>query len=167
MVIYKVKGNNNSFQQQQKKIEDLSIIQEGMLISFKLIVQNEEIRILGCYAPSSRDDPEFFQQCKEILDQSTETHGILLGDLNTTLDPILDRKNYKTDNHKKSRMVINNWIENNELPDFYRLTNGITQSWTYRVKESHEQTLKSRLDYVLGTSSLVYAISDIKHVLHE
>ena len=64
-------------------------------------------------------------------------------------------------------MVINNWIENNELLDFYRLTNGITQSWTYRVKESHEQTLKSRLDYVLATPSLVYAISDIKHVLHE
>ena len=60
-----------------------------MLISFKLTVQNEEIRILGCYAPSSGDDPEFFTQCKEILDQSSETHGILLGDLNTTLDPIL------------------------------------------------------------------------------
>ena len=102
-----------------------------MLISFKLTVQNEEIRILGCYAPSSGDDPEFFHQCKEILDQSTETHEILLSDLNTTLDPVLDQKNYKTDNHKKSRLVINNWIESNEMRDFYRLTNGITQSWTY------------------------------------
>ena len=102
-----------------------------MLISFKLTVQNEEIRILGCYAPSSGDDPEFFTQCKEILDQSSETHVILLEDLNSTLDPILDRKNYKTENHKKSWLVINNWIESNELLDFYRLTNGNIQTCTY------------------------------------
>ena len=49
---------------------------------------------------------------------------MIIGDLNTTLEPVLDRKNYKTDNHKKSRLVINNLISENEILDFYRFTNG-------------------------------------------
>ena len=84
-----------------------------MLVSFRLKVQNESIRIFGCYAPSEGDEPECFIKCKEILDLSTEDHGMILGNLNTTLDPVLDRKKYKTDNHKKSRLVINNWISEN------------------------------------------------------
>ena len=51
--------------------------------------------------------------------------------------------------------------------DFYRFTNGNEQIWTYRVKESHDQTIKSRIDYVLGTPSLSNAISDVKHIFHE
>ena len=70
---------------------------------------------------------------------------MIIGDLNTTLDPTLDRKNQKTDNHKKSRLVINNWISENEIQDFYRFTNGSEQIWTYKVKEKHDLTLKSRL----------------------
>ena len=70
---------------------------------------------MGCYAPSSGDDPDYFINCKEILDQSVEEYGMILGDLNTTLNPILDRKNYRTDNHKKSRMIINNCISENEV----------------------------------------------------
>ena len=117
------------------KIDDVSIIEDGMLVSFRLNIQNESIRILGCYAPSSGDEPEFFVKCKDILNQSNESHGMIIGDLNTTLDPILDRKNYKTDGHKKSRLVINNWISENEMLDFFRFTNGNEQIWTYKVKE--------------------------------
>ena len=102
----------------------------------------------------------FFVKCKDILNQSNESHGMIIGDFNTTLDPILDRKNYKTDNHKKSRLVINNWISENEMLDFFRFTNGNEQIWTYKVKEKNDQTLKSRIDYVLGTPSLANAISD-------
>ena len=73
----------------------------------------------------------------------------------------------KTDNHKKSRMVINNWISENRMIDFYRFTNGNEQIWTYRVKESHDQTLIGRIDYLLGTPSLSNAISDVKHIFNE
>ena len=149
------------------KIDKIELLKEGMLISFNVSVQNEVIKILGCYAPSSGDEPEYFVECKDILDNSPENHGLMLGDLNTTLDPNLDRRYYKHDNHIKSRLVINSWIEANEILDFYRLLNGNTQAWTYRTKETHNKTLKSRLDYVLGTPSLCYSISNVTHVFHE
>ena len=63
--------------------------------------------------------------------------------------------------------MINSWIEANKLLEFFRLINGNIQQWTYRVKESHDKTLKSRLDYVIGTPSLCYNISDVKHIFHE
>ena len=149
------------------KVDNIEVIQEGMLLSFNISSQNETVKILTCYAPSSGDDPEFFIKCKEILDNSTDNHGILMGDFNTTLDPHLDRRNYKHDNHVKSRLVINSWIEASEMLDFFRLTNGNIQQWSYRVKETHNNTLKSRLDYVIGSPSLCYAISDINHIFHE
>ena len=108
-------------------------------MSFNITSQNETLKVLTCYAPSSGDDPEFFIKCKEILDNSTEEHGILIGDYNTTLDPHLDRCNYKHDNHVKSRLVINSWIEASEMLDYFRLTNGNIQQWTYRVKETHNK----------------------------
>ena len=41
------------------------------------------------------------------------------------------------------------------------------QTWTFHTKETHNKTLKSRLDYVLGTPSLCYSISNVTHVMHE
>merc|ERR1712163_42947 len=77
------------------KVDNIEVIQEGMLLSFNVSAQNEIVKILTCYAPSSGDDPEFFIKCKEILDNSTVNHSILMGDFNTTLDPNLYRRNYK------------------------------------------------------------------------
>ena len=45
-------------------------------------------------------------ECKELLDNAQETHGLLLGDLNIMFDPELDRCYYKHDNHIKSRLVL-------------------------------------------------------------
>ena len=67
---------------------------------------NEFVRLLGRYAPLAGDEPEFFYKCKDVLNQATEKHGMIVGDLNTTLHPDLDRNNYKTDIHKKSRIFI-------------------------------------------------------------
>ena len=56
-------------------MDDVAIIQKGMLLSFWLKINNECIRILGCYAPSAGDEPEFFHKCKDVLNQATEKHG--------------------------------------------------------------------------------------------
>ena len=75
--------------------------------------------VTGCYAPSAGNEPEFFYKCKDVQNHATEKHGMIVDDLNTTLNPDLDRKNYKTDSHKKSGMVINNWISNEEMIVFF------------------------------------------------
>ena len=138
-----------------------------MLLGFRLKINNEYVKILRCYTPSAGDEPEFFYKCKDVLNQSKENHGMIVGDLNTTLNLGLDMQNYKTDSHKISRMVINNWIINEEMMVFYRFTNGNEQIWNYRCKETHNKTLRGRIYYVLGTPSLASAIYDVKHIFHE
>ena len=61
-------------------------------------------------------------------------------------------------------MAINNWIYNEEMFDLYKFTNGKEQIRNYRVKETHDKTLKGRIDYVLGTPSLTSAIPDVSHI---
>ena len=51
--------------------------------------------------------------------------------------------------------------------DFYIFTNGNEQIWTYMCKETHDKTLKGRINYVLGTPSLASAIFDVKHIFHK
>ena len=50
---------------------------------------------------------------------------------------------------------------------FYRFTNGNDRIWTYRCKDTHDKTLKGRIDYVLGSPSLASAIYYVKHIFHE
>ena len=71
-----------------------------MFLGFRVQMYNEYVKIMGCYVLLDEDDKEFFLQCKYKLNQASETHGMIVGDFNTTFNPKLDRKKYKTNNHK-------------------------------------------------------------------
>ena len=73
--------------------------------------------------------------------------------MTTTLCPAKDRWNYSTDNHKKCRTVINNWIEEGDFTDTYRTFNPDVKSYTYRVREAETKKviLQTRLDYGLSS----------------
>ena len=45
---------------------------------------------------------------------------MLVGDFNACLDLEMDRENYRTDNKKGSRLIINFWIKNGDLNDVYK-----------------------------------------------
>ena len=62
------------------KIDDFHIIQAGSLISFRLQIHTEQVRILSCYVPSAGDKPEFFYQCQDILNLATEKDGLIIWD---------------------------------------------------------------------------------------
>ena len=45
------------YNKNKTKINDVKIIQEGMLSSFRLKTYTDFLRILGSYAPSAEDEP--------------------------------------------------------------------------------------------------------------
>ena len=63
------------------------------------------------YAPS-KDIPSFWNDAYTIHNQKPNPHKIIIGNFNCTLDPQADTIGYKTDLHKKSRTVINQWLSN-------------------------------------------------------
>ena len=44
---------------------------------------------------------------------------MLIGDFNVCPDLVMDRDNYRSDNRKGSRIIINSWIKNGDLNDVY------------------------------------------------
>ena len=71
---------------------------------------------------------------------------------NSTLDPQADTMGYKSDPHKKSRTVINNWLPNETLINTYRYWNPYKKTYTYRKKDNK---IRGRIDFCLNSPCLV------------
>ena len=57
------------YNRNKTKVDDVANIQDGILLSCWLKINNEYERSLGCYAPSAGDEPGFFYKCKDVLNQ--------------------------------------------------------------------------------------------------
>ena len=114
------------------------------------------------YAPS-KDISSFWNDVYTIHNQTPNPHKIIIGDFNCTLDPQADTMGYKTDPHKKSRTVINNWLTNETLIDTFRYWNPDKKTYTYRTKDTK---LRGRIDYCLTTPSLIPHTINIGHTAH-
>ena len=69
-----------------------------------------KMTIYGVYGHSDGDRHDFFLDLRRHTLEDENEEILITGDLNTTLDPGKDRCQYKTDNHKRCRTVIYNWI---------------------------------------------------------
>ena len=116
----KIKGILILYNKHATKIKNLKVIRDGQLLEFSFLVSNEWVNVVACYAPPEMDDPEFLLEAKSCLNNMPGDYGLICGDLNTTLDPKWDRYGYTQDSHRRSRAVINNWINTEELIDAVR-----------------------------------------------
>ena len=119
-----------------------------------------KISVAACYAPSHKDDEDYFLHVKEILDTRPSPYQLMLGDFNTVLDYTKDQSGYITDPHTKTRAVLQTWEEEEELVDCYRQEHPNEICYTFRTK-SHLK--KARLDYALASPPLLEHIVSIDH----
>jgi exonuclease III len=87
--------------------------------------------IVAIYAPDGNNSTDWTALHNKLV-KKPRTRQILIGDYNTTLDPILDRYNYLTDNHIQGREVINSWINNDEYLDAFRYIYPESRSFSWR-----------------------------------
>ena len=137
------------------KIENYETINRNILkVTVKL--GDDNLAIFATYAPSKgNNNVHFFNDLRRSQLESTEKHQIIAGDLNTTLDPILDKEGYVKDDHWRSRELINSWCEDESLIDVYRHCNPGRKQFTWHTKNYGQ---KARLDYILVSNSLAHAI---------
>ena len=120
----------------------------------------QSLGFLIIYGPSDTDDPAFFCKLWEYYrDMDTQCKAII-GDFNCTLDKNLDRENYATDMHKKSRLIINSWIESNEVSDAFRAYYPYQKSFTFTGNKGQ----KGRLDLCLANYNCLSKITTIRHI---
>ena len=65
--------------------------------------------IINTYGPN-KDNPQFYQDIENLIATNSSDYVILFGDLNVTLDPIMDSINYYSTkystNNPKSRQIF-------------------------------------------------------------
>ena len=68
-------------------------------LKLKLAYKDTSFAIFCTYAPSDGKDTEFLHKIRRAQLDSEETHSAILGDLNCTIDPDLDKVGYTMDHH--------------------------------------------------------------------
>ena len=111
------------------------------------------------------DNPEFFLEVRKLTLEDNCSNILITGDFNTTLCPVKDRWNYTSDNHKKSRAVIQNWIDEGDYVDGHRAFFPENEKlFTYRKLENDEIIKQSRIDYSLSSVDLFNLIKKVEMV---
>ena len=120
--------------------------------------------VVAIYTPDGERNAPYWTTLHGLL---TRKHSkqILIGDFNTTLDPILDRCNYSTDNHCKGRQVINSWLKGEEYLDAYRYLYPETKgySWRWDGNRRSGKDLKGRIDHCLVSPDLIEKVIDVNY----
>ena len=129
-----VKGIVMVYDRTRVQVDNLNVIQDGQLLSFRVKVNNTWINCVSIYGPPEGDNSDFFLNTKSTLDSMDGDLGLICGDFNTTLNPILDQHGYVTDPHKKSRATIKQWIDNGEIMDAVRHVYPNSPLFSWRTK---------------------------------
>ena len=145
------------------QVKDLKIIQNGQLISFRVKVNNTWINFVSVYGPPKGDNPDFFLTSKSTLDAMDGDLGLICGDFNTTLNPVIYQYGYTTDPHKKCRATIQQWTDSGEIIDIVRHFHPSSPLFSWRTKDWGK---KGRIDHLLATPKLLSHIKDAKYIFH-
>lgn len=140
-------------------ISDIATDNDGRIITVSIMIDGVEFAITSVYAPNS-DDVEFFNAA---FDQSENVNGqkIFAGDFNTVLDIDKDIKGGKGYSHLNCTNFVNQYMNDNDMLDIWRIQHPDQFSSTFVQKEGlRASALMERIDYILMDSSLHQFITD-------
>ena len=78
---------------------------DGNYLHLKLQLDTMSLNLIMIYSPNS-DNPNFFQNIQEILEQNSADYSIVCGDFNVVLNPKLDTYNYLYINNPKAHIAV-------------------------------------------------------------
>ena len=105
----------------------------------------------------NKDDPEFFVDLQDHIQEIRHSNLIIAGDWNLVLDPDKDYCNYRHVNNPKAREQVEDMIIDLELTDIYRDLNPDIRRYTWRRQTPLQQ---SRLDFFLISEFLINHVQD-------
>ena len=130
-----------------------SEIVAGRICWVLLDIGGRAVLIIGVYAPSHGDQPEFHEKLFEILNTVDHDHVIMAGDWNHGLDTSLDYAGYTGSIPRpRQREKLLQCIANHGLSDIFREQRPNKIEFTWRKSGKH--STQSRLDFFLVDEGL-------------
>lgn len=133
------------------KVNRKIIDENGNYIIIDITVTGKRFTLVNLYGPNV-DDPKFFQNIFDYIEEIGNSDVIICGDYNCVLDPDLDYYNYKSVNNAKARDKILEFISTKYLLDPFREMNPEQKKFTWRKKNPCKQ---ARLDFFLMSEELM------------
>lgn len=110
-----------------------------------------ELVLITVYGPN-QDDPEFYVQIFERVNEHSNPYKLIGGDFNLSLDLNLDRKGAVTDHKTGSRWVVSQFMNDYDMVDIWRLYHPEECQYTWFRKEP--EVVASHLDFWLISGDL-------------
>ena len=127
----------------------------GRYVMCTLQMEETKLTLCNLYAPNV-DDPRFFVNLLEKVNEYENEHVIIGGDFNLVMEPEMDRLNSKF-NHTKSQKIIETFIEDNYFSDIWRDRNPEENCYTWFGRHP---VAASRIDMFLIDSGLANLVKE-------
>ena len=116
----------------------------------KLQLDTMSINLITIFGPNS-DNPHFFQNIQDVLEQNNANYSIVYGDFYVVLNPKLDTCNYLHMNNPKACIAVQNMINIEHLIDIIRQNFLLTRRYTWQKRNPIKQAC---LDYFLISNQM-------------
>ena len=136
------------------KIEKVSEDESGNFLIVQFTTDEKKITLRTLYGPNV-DNPDFYTNISNKLQDFEQDNLILCGDFNLILDPKVDCFNYLHVNNQRARNKLLNLKTEIGMIDPYRETNPNTRRYTWRKRTPLKQ---ARLDFFLITEQLLTSL---------
>ena len=123
----------------------------GRLQAVDIKLDDKSLKVINIYGPNN-DDTSVFEILQKYIIDNEDSDFIIGGDFNTVLNTDIDKRNGRTDTHKKCRIKINNTIDNYGFADIWRIQHPNTKKYSWH--SSHTPPIFCRLDYFLISNNL-------------
>ena len=141
-------------------VSNIARDEEGRQVIFDFKIDEvNRITIAAIYAPNS-DSPNFFKNLESSL-MYRETHKIVIGDFNLTLNVDSDRLN-TYHNNNKAKEVVENLMEHFSLRDVWRVQNEERREYSWFKRGN--LNMASRIDLALVSAGLDQSVKTVLYV---
>ena len=142
-------GNNFQY-----KVRNVRKDEIGRYILLDIEMFNKRITLVNIYAPSSGDNPEFFNNVFQQILQMDNEDIIIGGDWNVALNPIIDTNQPSKVYRQRSREQIIKFMSEHDMIDIYRCIHPEVRKYSWQRFNSTQ----SRIDYFLISEDLGLSI---------
>jgi exonuclease III len=139
---------------------------DGRYIVMTINVNNSEICLANAYAPTGDNIPEQIQwlnNLQNILDEYSHLNFIIGGDINTPLNPILDK--YNAPPNSQPSDYARAWtalFDDLNLTDIWRTLNPFKKRYTWRQGGRNSPLKQSRLDYWIISIPIIFDLNTVE-----
>ena len=135
---------------------------EGRFVVCNVKKENVQYTLCNVYAPNN-DNPKFFKSMFNVVQKQACENTIVGGDFNFVFNPMIDRSKAQKQfhNNDKSKLFVNNVMEEMSLCDIWRECNESLRRYTWFKKHLISTASASRIDFFLKNVGLNSKITNI------